>query len=342
MTPTTLPLPPHFDPEKVGQVWKVDYEARAREARAWAQQHAIPPAAQDAPRIALVLIDVQNTFCLPDFELFVAGRSGRGAVEDNIRLCRFIYHNLHRITHIAATMDTHLPMQIFHAPFLVDAEGKHPAPYTMIRAEDVAAGRWRFNPHLAPVLGLSPEEGQAHLEHYVRTLAQKGKYQHTIWPFHAMLGGIGHALVPAVEEAIFFHSIARYAQPQFILKGNHPLTEHYSALGPEVNQDPQGRTLVPPNDDLLRLVEDYDAVIITGQAKSHCVAWTVNDLLDALEARGQGHLAQRIYLLEDTTSPVVVPGADFTEAADQAYARFAQRGAHRVTTDQPLDTWGIA
>ena len=99
---------------------------------------------------------------------------------------------------------------------------------------------------------------------------------------------------------------------------------------------------MPPNDDLLRLVEDYDAVIITGQAKSHCVAWTVNDLLDALEARGQGHLAQRIYLLEDTTSPVVVPGADFTEAADQAYARFAQRGAHRVTTDQPLDTWGIA
>lgn len=342
MPPSTLPVPPHFDPERVGKVWKVDYEARAREARAWAQQHAIPPAAQDSPRVALVLIDLQNTFCLPDFELFVAGRSGRGAVEDNIRLCRFIYQNLHRITHIVATLDTHLPMQIFHAPFLVDAEGNHPAPFTMISAEDVAAGRWRFNPYLAPALGLTPEEGQAHLEHYVRTLAQKGKYQHTIWPFHAMLGGIGHALVPAVEEAVFFHSIARYAQPQFIIKGGHPLTEHYSALRPEVNQDPQGRTLVPPNEDLVRLVAAYDAVIITGQAKSHCVAWTVNDLLDTLEQRGQGHLARRIYLLEDTTSPVVVPGADFTDAADEAYARFARRGAHRVTTEQPLDTWGIA
>ncbi|HEY58852.1 MAG TPA: isochorismatase [Anaerolineae bacterium] len=342
MPPSTLPVPPHFDPERVGKVWKVDYEARAREARAWAQQHAIPPAAQDSPRIALVLIDLQNTFCLPDFELFVAGRSGHGAVEDNIRLCRFIYQNLHHITHIVATLDTHLPMQIFHAPFLVDAEGNHPAPFTMISAEDVAAGRWRFNPHLAPVLGLTPEEGQAHLEHYVRTLAQKGKYQHTIWPFHAMLGGIGHALVPAVEEAVFFHSIARYAQPEHIIKGNHPLTEHYSALGPEVNTDPHGHPLVPPNERLVQLVKEYDAVIITGQAKSHCVAWTVNDLLDTLEQRGQGHLARRIYLLEDTTSPVVVPGADFTDAADEAYARFARRGAHRVTTEQPLDTWGIA
>ena len=34
---------------------------------------------------------------------------------------------------------------------------------------------------------------------------QSGKYELTVWPFHALLGGIGHALVSAVEEAIFFH-----------------------------------------------------------------------------------------------------------------------------------------
>ena len=55
-----------------------------------------------------MLIDVQNTFCIPDFELYVGGRSGHGAVEDNIRLCEFIYRNLGNITHITATMDTHL------------------------------------------------------------------------------------------------------------------------------------------------------------------------------------------------------------------------------------------
>jgi len=334
-----LPLPAHFDLARVGQVWKVDYEARSAEARAWARQHDIRPAAEDAFRVALVLIDVQNTFCLPDFELFVAGRSGKGAVEDNVRLCRFIYRNLHRLTHIVATFDTHLPMQIFHAPFLINAEGRHPAPFTVITAADVASGKWRFNPALASELGLTPAEGQRHLEHYVAALASRGKYQHTIWPFHAMLGGIGHALVPAVEETIFFHSIARYAQPEFILKGNHPLTEHYSAMAPEVNTAADGRPLLPPNERLLALVQDYDRVIITGQAKSHCVAWTVSDLLEALQRRGQGGLARKIYLLEDTTSPVVVPGADFTEAAEAAYARFEAAGARRVRTDQPLEAW---
>ncbi len=49
-----------------------------------------------------------------------------------------------------------------------------------------------------------------------------------------MLGGIGHALVSAVEEAIFFHTMARRIQPTWHVKGSHPLTEHYSVLGPEV------------------------------------------------------------------------------------------------------------
>ncbi len=339
MSFSPLPLPPHYDPQKVGQVWKVDYARRFEEARAWARQHGLPPVAQDRLRVALVLIDVQNTFCLPEFELFVAGPSGRGAVEDNQRLVAFIYRHLHVITHIVATMDTHLPMQIFHPPFWVDEHGRHPAPFTVITAADVEAGRWRFNPALAAALGLSAEQAHQYVQHYVRTLEAQGKYRHTVWPFHAMLGGIGHALVPAVEEAIFFHSIARYAQPRLILKGQHPLTEHYSALKPEVNQDLHGRPLVPPNTELLELVRTHDAVIITGQAKSHCVAWTVNDLLDALEAHGQAYLAGRIYLLEDTTSPVVVPGADFSAAADAAFARFVARGAHRVTTAQPLDAW---
>src|SRR5437868_14687234 len=84
-----LPLPAHFDPSRVGQVWRVPYEDRAREASAWADEHGLGPAAEDPFRLCLLAVDVQNTFCIPDFELFVAGRSGTGAVDDNRRLCQF-------------------------------------------------------------------------------------------------------------------------------------------------------------------------------------------------------------------------------------------------------------
>ena len=112
---------------------------------------------------------------------------------------------------------------------------------------------------------------------YVRALEAAGRYQLTIWPYHAMLGGIGHALVSAVEEAIFFHGIARRSQPAFQVKGDNPLTEHYSVLGPEVGDRRQRGARRPA-------AVDFDAVVIAGQAKSHCVAWTIDDLLDDVAA----------------------------------------------------------
>lgn len=58
-----------------------------------------------------------------------------------------------------------------------------------------------------------------------------------------MLGGIGHALVPAVEEALFFHNLVRHSQTHFEIKGDNPLTENYSALRPEVLDDAQDNPL---------------------------------------------------------------------------------------------------
>jgi len=71
-------------------------------------------------------------------------------------------------------------------------------------------------------------------------------------------------------------------------------------------------------------------LVIAGQAKSHCVAWTVSDLLEDIAVLDL-ELAKKVYLLEDCTSPVVVPGVvDHTDAADTAYERFEKAGMHVV------------
>jgi len=314
----------------------VPYEIRAHEAQEYAKKYSINPTRGDNPNICLVLVDVQNTFCLPDFELFVAGRSGSGAVDDNIRLCEFIYRNLGSITQIVPSLDTHTPQQIFHASFFINDAGEHPQPMTMITADDILDGRWKFNSALAGPLRISPEFGQEHLLYYTRTLESRGKYTLTIWPYHAMIGGIGHALVSSVEEAIFFHSIARHTQPDFIVKGTRPFTEHYSIIGPEVAFDKFGNPLGKKDNILLEKVQKYDAVIIAGQAKSHCVAWTVNDLFDEIQETNP-KLIRKIYLMEDCTSAVVVPGAvDFTDTADQTFSRFEEAGMHLVRSTQAL------
>jgi nicotinamidase-related amidase len=229
-------------------------------------------------------------------------------------------------------------MQVFHAIWLVDADGNHPGPYTLVSAEDVETGRWRMNNAAAEALGIDPGYARRHLVHYTRALAAGGKYDLTIWPYHAMIGGIGHALVSAVEEAFFFHTIARRSQPDFQVKGDNPLTEHYSMLGPEVTVGPDDDPLGYKNSELIKKLMTFDAVVIAGQAKSHCVAWTIDDLLAG--ETGGGRLAERTYLLEDCSSPVVVPGVvDYTDEADAAFARFAEAGMHVVRSTDPIESW---
>jgi len=336
MQATPLPLPDFFDPDRVDKIWRVPYEERAGQAKSWALQHGLEPAATAPTNTWLMLVDVQNTFCIPGFELYVGGRSGRAAVEDNIRLCQFIYRNLGVITHISATLDTHRAQQIFHAIFFTDENGNHPAPYTDIYLNDLRTGRWQFNPALASQYDIAPEYGQQMVIHYAQELARTDKYALTIWPYHAMLGGIGHALVPAVEEAIFFHSIARQTQADFNIKGDKPFTENYSVIGPEVLTGPMGETLGARNMKFIDKLQQVDRLLIAGQAKSHCVAWTVSDLLEDINAVDRT-LAAKVYLLEDCTSPVVVPGVvDHTDTANAAFERYAKAGMHIVKTTDRL------
>ena len=341
MTHAQLPMPPHFDPQTVKDVWRVPYGDRAVQATQWAQQHNLQPGAADTTRICLLAIDVQNTFCIPDFELFVGGQSGMGAVDDSKRLCEFIYRNLGVITQIIPTMDTHTAMQIFHPIFWVNAAGEHPVPAaTMITFEEVQQGVWRVNPAIAPSLSNGNLKAlHSHALHYTKKLTEAGKYPLTVWPYHSMLGGIGHAIVSAVEEAMFFHGIARNSQTQFELKGSHPLTENYSVLRPEVMEGVEGGVLAQKNTSLIQTLLEFDAVIVAGQAKSHCVAWTIADLLTEIQVFDPA-LASKVYLLEDCTSPVVVPGViDFTEQANAAYDRFAAAGMHLVQSTSAIADW---
>jgi len=334
-----LPVPQHFDPAQVGAVRRVPYQDIAVAARDWAKLHSLKPAAKDDLQIGLLPIDCQLTFCGKGFELFVGGRSGEGAVDDTRRLCEFIYRNLNVITAIHPTLDTHLAMQIFFDIFFIDEKGGHPAPMTMISRNDLESGMWKVNPAIASTLGVDYMLLQHHVLHYAGELEKHSKYLLTIWPYHAMLGSIGHALVPALEEACFFHTQSRHSQLGLEIKGGNPLTENYSVLRPEVLNTIQGKPIAQKNTRFIEKLLKYDYVIIAGQAKSHCVAWTIDDLLTEITAHDPA-LARKVYLLEDCTSAVVVPGVvDFTTQADAAFKRFKGAGMHVVCSTDPIETW---
>ncbi len=318
MTPT------FYKPEQVKQLYIERAALVADAAKRYREQANVAPSVQDKFRIAAFGIDCQVGFINPEASLYVPG-----AVLDTERTIAWIYKNLGKITGLFFSLDTHRMFQIFHPAWWIDSDGNHPPPFTPITYDDVRAGTWTAVSH--------PHEA---LE-YTKKLEANGKYVLTIWPYHTLLGGLSHALVPALMEAAMFHAIARQHQTHFETKGTHSLTENYSVMSPEV-RDLGGKTVGTFNTPFFKMLMEYDRVYVFGQAKSHCVLSTLRDLQREVEAIDPS-LLQKIWILEDAMSPVPAPPLDplpaalnFPALADEALREFARAGMRVVRTTDNL------
>ncbi|MEO8707173.1 MAG: cysteine hydrolase family protein, partial [Kofleriaceae bacterium] len=308
MTKQPLPLPPFFDLRRAAEYsYRPDAAALATAAGDWRKAHAIKPSAADEQRVHLLLIDVQKDFCFPEGTLYVAGRSGTGAIDDSRRIAEFVYRNLGVLTDVTTTMDTHLAYQIFFPSFWLDRSDQPLAPYRTVTSEQIAGGEVRPNPAIAKWLCNGNYTWLCKQAlHYTKELERAGKYQLYLWPPHCLLGSDGHALAGVVHEARLFHSFARTAQSNVEVKGGNPLTENYSVLRPEVLSRFDGTPLAQRNTQFVGTLLAADAVIIAGQAASHCVKSTIDDLLGEIAAQDPA-LAKKVYLVTDCMSAVTVP-----------------------------------
>ncbi len=307
-----MTFPSFYDPQKVGTLYVPDTAGAIQAGR----EAGARPASADTIRTLLLLVDAQVDFIHEDGTLSVPG-----AVADTRRTIEWLFANLEHVTTIAASLDSHIPVQIFYPTWWADAEGRHPAPFTLITAGEVEQGVWQ------PLV--EPEWSRG----YVRALEEQARKVLTIWPYHTMMGTPGHAITPALYEAIAYHAAARSEQPRFLAKGMIPRTEHYSILEPEVKvpEEPLGVL----NTDFLKMVAGYDRVYIAGQAKSHCVLETVNSLIRYFGQTDPAFI-RRWHVLSDCMSSVAHPQIDFETLANEQYARFEAQGLQIVRSTDPI------
>src|SRR5215210_3646128 len=341
-----LPIPQFFDGKRAADyAYRPDAAVVADAAATWRKQHAVKPSAADETRVHLLLIDVQKDFCFPEGTLYVAGRSGTGAIDDSRRIAEFIYRNLGALTDVTTTMDTHLAYQIFFPSFWLDRDDKPLTAHRVVTSEQIAGGEVRPNPAIAKWLCNGNYAWLCkQVLHYTRELEKAGKYSLYLWPPHCLLGSDGHALTGVVHEARLFHAFARTAQSNVEVKGGNPLTENYSVLRPEVLSRFDGGPLAQRNTQFLQTLLSADAVVIAGQAASHCVKSTIDDLLGEIASQDPS-LAKKVYLMTDCMSAVTVPdgkggfAVDFTPQADAGLQKFADAGMNLVRSTDPITSW---
>lgn len=329
------------------------------EANRFRREFELKPCAQDAKKVDLLLIDVQRDFCHPEGTLYVGGRSGTGAVDDNQRIAEFIYRNLGHITNIRCTLDSHYNFQIFFPWFWVDQHGDPLAPHTLIKVDGRNAKQLVNADPLGNVLkeNVLPnpamtswltDQGYDWLVKqclfYNEQLAAGARYTLYLWPPHCVVGSPGHTLSGVVDEARTMHSLARLSQSWVEIKGANFLTENYSVLRPEVLSTWDGGILAEKNIRFYKELVEADVLIIAGQADSHCVRSTVRDLMEEILTDNPA-LARKVYIMTDCMSSVVVRDekgailADFTAEAEETLDEARSVGMHLVKSTDPIESW---
>ena len=300
----------------VQDAFKGPYAPRIQAFTEAGQQAGLTPAQSDAEKIVVILVDYQHDFVDPTGTLYVPGSQ-----QDVARFLTWFYANAHKISSIYASLDTHLPFQIFYSSWWKDPEtGDHPQPYTAITVDDVTNGKW------VPIL--QPDWSVR----YVHQLQQKAKKDLMIWPYHTMEGTLGHMLVAPICEAIAWHSAARNTQPTYIEKGRTIRTEYYGIFGAEIPdpEDPSSSLNVAQLDAVMK----HYRVYVAGEAKSHCVLESERQLVERFA--NQPALLKRLYFLRDCTSSVQHPVIDFDALAEAELATMEQQGVKMVLSTDPV------
>lgn len=264
----------------------------------------LSPAICDKESILLLGIDLQYDF-LEHGSLAVPGSNA-----DVSRLIQWFYKNMGNITAVKLSKDTHNVFQVFFPSLWIDSKGNHPNPFTPIVLTDLNNRIWI--PIVNPIGARD----------YVENLPKLGKKTLLIWPYHCIQGTDGCAIDSQWMNIVMYHSIARRSRVDIMVKGTDPMSEMYGIFKPEYS--PKGLI----NLKALDMFAKFDKVIITGQAKSHCVLESVKQMLDHYQS--DKATIQKMYVLEDTMS--VIPG--FEDSTAEAFSTFKAQGLNITSTEE--------
>lgn len=276
------------------------------EAVKWKQSNRIPSAfaTPQGRGNALIIVDANIDFVLPGGNLSVPG-----ALEDMERITSWIYRNVHNLDHIVASIDAHLPIQIFHRLFwLMRSSSFLPDPMQMVHLNQLSN---QFVPMY------TPDWDPNWVQHYIEKLGEKDAVVYLpdgtpvtiekslkdlmIWTTHCLIGSYKQALVPMLHDALTFWTAARGKNWVPLEKGTNEWTEWYSILQADVAISSDPFTQI--NAKILDALMNYKHIYVCGWAKSHCVFETIKSLVWFFKHTNPAML-KRLHLVMDGMSSV--------------------------------------
>jgi len=238
---------------------------------------------QRGAKNVLLIIDPQNDFHEG------GSLAVKGASADSSRIAQLI--RTKKFHTIVVTLDTHQYVDIGHPIWWTNDEKQEPKPFITITTKDIEKGTWR---------AARPED-QDWTSKYVKQLEKNKRFQHTIWPYHCIVGTPGHGIREEINKALEWWAKKNSQLVTFMWKGTNPKAEMYSAFKADVEVPGADETKL--NKQVLDRLFRYDNIVVCGQALSHCVQNSVIDMVGYFNTKTKGE-KPKIQLLANCTSPV--------------------------------------
>lgn len=283
-------------------------------------------------KIRLLIIDPQNDFSDND----TAALRVAGANDDFERTAALIERVGKKLEDIHVTADSHHTMDYRHPCSWKDQHGNHPLPITqggnLISADDIENDIWiPYGAHTRPSI-LEGKTVKQFMIECATDRASKGIPGLEVWPEHCVISTFGWLIYTPLREALSQWERQEGACIDVVTKGTNVYTEHYGCMSSEVPLS--GDPTTGLNGDFLSILENADMLAVAGQALSHCVMSSVNQIANNI---GDAYL-KKLYLLTDCTSSVgAVPGGpDFPAIAQAWVDEMVSRGMNVTTSEEFL------
>lgn len=232
----------------------------------------------------LFLIDPQVAFTKEGEPLCVPG-----APQDATRIATLIANTTAVLADIVMTIDTHPEDHIGHPGYWVTNDGASPAPFTFITPDMIQSGA---------ILAADASKRE-YAREYINALGGA-----MVWPVHCVPGTESHKVNLEIASAInnWANSAGR-GEPTVVKKGFDLDLESFGIFAPEFTASEN--KLAVFNDNLVADLLFGDLpIVIAGEALSHCVKRSVEQLVKRIKDLGIAFDFGRIILLKDCMSSV--------------------------------------
>lgn len=227
----------------------------------------------------LFIIDPQNDFVLNNGMLPV-----QNAKQDMGRVISFLDLRGNEIEDILISLDAHRNIHVGHPSFWEMKDGSEVKPFTLVDDNMLKLIKPRF------------------CSAYVKSdIKKNGPVM--IWPEHCVKGDHGYCIYSPLMDALNNWQLKTGKPIDFVEKGQDIRFEMHSAFS-------RGKNL-----DVLKNIAGYDRVVVCGEALSHCVKQTVEDMLNFFGVLDK----TQIIVFNDCTS--AIPGFDMTDWTEQMKAK---------------------